>query len=163
MAATRRPAKSRSICASRSARSPADRTGRTDGAADALQHARALGGVGRQHLRDRGERPRLVEHQAEVLLAQDLLERLQRQAVVLGADLAQRVEGALVDARPGHADVDQRPDRRLARDRPRRRPPSARRCAAGSGRRAPGSMPGRGRGASSVGPTPTIACSTGEP
>ena len=44
-----------------------------------------------------------------------LLERLQRQAVVFGADLAQCVERALIDSRPRHADIDQGADRRLAR------------------------------------------------
>ena len=91
-----------------------------------------------------------------------LLERLQRQALVLGAHLAQRVERALVGARPAHADVEQGPDRRLARaalgdaglqlgDALLDQGDALRRHA-----RAAAAAPRRST------PMPTIACSTGE-
>ena len=84
-------------------------------------------------------------------------------ALVLGADLAQLVEGALVHAlaRPCRC----RPARG---SRPRAAPPSARRALSSAMRcwmkaARSGSMPGRWRGGSSLALSPSIACSTGEP
>jgi len=77
------------------------RAGGIGRAMDGLQDTRALGRAGRQHLRDGGERPFKVEQQAEILLAQGLLEGLQGQAAVLGSEMAQGIERALIDARPG--------------------------------------------------------------
>ena len=89
-----------SPCASRFARSPL---------------GNALGDTGRVSGPGERERCLAVEQQDEILLAQCLLERLEREARIFGADLAQGVEGAFVDAFARHADIDQRADQGFAR------------------------------------------------
>src|SRR6185437_17131607 len=95
------------------------RPARRDHPTDIVESGGTLGGVFRQHCRNRRDGASLVEAQQEILPPRQFLEFGQAHAAALRvvvADLAQHREAALIRFRllPAEADIEKRADGRLA-------------------------------------------------